>query len=277
MENLLTTARSSVSLGNRKPKALKPRAATISRRGSVESAIMAGKREVPRYLRDDPVWREVERKRKAGIPRDAIEADPSQQAPNNSYSSKTYYQDYEFNCVDCGIPQVWTAEQQQWWYEVAKGPIFSVAVRCRACRKASRAAANGEQQGPSTQGPKPIITIRDFLARVRASLDPILHDAGYSFSARSDSRCDRDLFNAWEEYCRGPNMMSLSFNSRERTLSLTAMDEKAGVEEIVSLCIVGGSRAESPEFFIKQFIDCVKQSPFFSVDFSPPSTETQGR
>ncbi len=65
---------------------------------------MARKRDVPRYLRDDPAWRELERKRKAGVPRDAIQADLSQQAPNKSYSSKTYYQDYEFRVFSriCG-------------------------------------------------------------------------------------------------------------------------------------------------------------------------------
>jgi len=197
---------------------------------------MAGKRDVPRYLREDPAWRELERKREAGIPRDAIEADLGQQAPNNSYSSKTYYQDYEFTCVDCGIPQVWTAEQNKWWYEVAKGPTFSVAVRRRACRNALRAAGGGNRRRPLTEGLKPMRTIGAFLKRVRELLDPILLAAGYSFSARSDPRCDQYLFNAWVDYCRGPKVISLALDSRGRTRSLTAMDEKAGEDEIVSLC-----------------------------------------
>ena len=72
-----------------------------------------------------------------------IPADPSRQAPNNSYGPPTYYEDAEFTCVDCGRRQVWTAEQQQWWYEVAKGPVDSRAIRCRDCRNARRDAHAG--------------------------------------------------------------------------------------------------------------------------------------
>src|SRR4051812_35983077 len=69
-----------------------------------------------------------------------ILADLSQQAPNNSYSPPEFYEDRPFICVDCGKEEVWTAAQQKWWYEVAKGPIYSRAVRCRACRQARRDA-----------------------------------------------------------------------------------------------------------------------------------------
>ena len=100
-------------------------------------------RRVPRYLRKTPEWQAAEVERRTGIPRDAIPADLSQQAPNGSYSPPFYYRDYEFACVDCGIPQVWTAEQQKWWYEVAKGSIYSGASRCRDCRAALRAAHRG--------------------------------------------------------------------------------------------------------------------------------------
>jgi hypothetical protein len=70
-----------------------------------------------------------------GIPRGAVVADQSQQAPNNSYSPPpTYYVDVEFKCRDCGKREVWTAKQQKWYYEVAKGPLFGTAVRCHDCR-----------------------------------------------------------------------------------------------------------------------------------------------
>jgi hypothetical protein len=99
---------------------------------------MAGRRRrVPRYLRD------CQAERGPGIPDEAIPADPSQQAPNNSYSPPTFYRDHEFSCADCGKREVWTAEQQKWWYEVAKGPIFSGAIRCRECRVARRQAHKG--------------------------------------------------------------------------------------------------------------------------------------
>lgn len=65
-------------------------------------------------------------------------------APNNSYGvpdfvRRGYYIDRPFRCVDCGTEEVWTGTQQKWWYEVAKGFVYSSAVRCRACRRRERA------------------------------------------------------------------------------------------------------------------------------------------
>lgn len=69
----------------------------------------------------------------------AVAADLSQQAPNNSYAGKPlYYVDQPFTCRDCGREEVWTATQQKWYYEVAKGSLYGRAVRCRACRRRRR-------------------------------------------------------------------------------------------------------------------------------------------
>ncbi|WP_444938452.1 zinc-ribbon domain containing protein [Microbulbifer sp. JMSA002] len=46
-----------------------------------------------------------------------------------------YYLDREFQCKDCGSEEVWTAKQQKWWYEIAKGDFETSTVRCRPCRK----------------------------------------------------------------------------------------------------------------------------------------------
>lgn len=66
-------------------------------------------------------------------------------APNNSYSEdkpafliRGFYQDEPFVCRDCGSSEVWTASQQKWWFELAKGGIFTKASRCRACRRRER-------------------------------------------------------------------------------------------------------------------------------------------
>jgi len=61
-------------------------------------------------------------------------------APNNSYGTplfvqRGYYEDQPFRCADCGSDEVWTASQQKWWYEVAKGYAYSTAKRCRRCRR----------------------------------------------------------------------------------------------------------------------------------------------
>ncbi|MCB9940217.1 MAG: zinc-ribbon domain containing protein [Planctomycetaceae bacterium] len=69
------------------------------------------------------------------VPLGAVLADQSQQVPNRSYSPPpTYYVDVEFTCCDCGRDEVWTARQQKWYYEVAKGSLFATAIRCRGCR-----------------------------------------------------------------------------------------------------------------------------------------------
>lgn len=62
-------------------------------------------------------------------------ADHSELAHNNTYGPlPRFYVDKLVICRDCGAEEVWTAEQQKWWYEVAKGNINSEAVKCRACR-----------------------------------------------------------------------------------------------------------------------------------------------
>jgi hypothetical protein len=65
-------------------------------------------------------------------------------APNNSYGApdfvrRGYYIDLPFRCVDCGTEEIWTGTQQKWWYEVAKGFVYSTAIRCRSCRRKKRA------------------------------------------------------------------------------------------------------------------------------------------
>ena len=81
-----------------------------------------------------------ERERWGGdkLPVGAVRADKSKQVPNNSYSPPEYYVDVEFTCIDCGREEVWTAAQQKWYYEVAKGSLYATAVRCRACRRKHR-------------------------------------------------------------------------------------------------------------------------------------------
>jgi hypothetical protein len=77
-------------------------------------------------------------------PTGAVAVNPESLAPNNSYGeplfvTRGFYADIPFRCVDCDKDEIWTAHQQKWWYEVAKGPVFATAIRCRPCRRQERA------------------------------------------------------------------------------------------------------------------------------------------
>lgn len=107
--------------------------------GKRQRETLAAKRKAKRNV-------SVVKQRAAALARgEIIIADLSKQAPNNSYGPPAEYRDQPFTCVDCGKEEVWTARQQQWWYEVAKGTIYSHAVRCRACRRKHREAKRNAQ------------------------------------------------------------------------------------------------------------------------------------
>lgn len=54
------------------------------------------------------------------------------------FAKRGYYLDQPFRCQDCGVEELWTAHQQKWWYEVAKGGVWTEATRCRSCRRRER-------------------------------------------------------------------------------------------------------------------------------------------
>ena len=62
------------------------------------------------------------------------------------FVTRGYYEDRPFTCRDCGKDQVWTATQQKWWYEIAKGGPSTTATRCRPCRKRERDRAAAHKQ-----------------------------------------------------------------------------------------------------------------------------------
>lgn len=63
-------------------------------------------------------------------------ADPLRLSHNNTYDRfPRFYVDKIIECRQCGKEEVWPAERQKWWYEVAKGNINTQAVLCRSCRK----------------------------------------------------------------------------------------------------------------------------------------------
>jgi hypothetical protein len=75
----------------------------------------------------------------AEIPADAIPVDPEKINLGGSYFRPTFFQAVQFACADCGIEQTWKAEDQRWYYETTGAPYYSLAKRCRGCRKKERA------------------------------------------------------------------------------------------------------------------------------------------
>ena len=72
-------------------------------------------------------------------PPGAVRADRNELSHNNTYSRlPRFYVDKVVVCRQCGIEEVWPAERQKWWYEVAKGNINTDAVLCRACRESEK-------------------------------------------------------------------------------------------------------------------------------------------
>jgi hypothetical protein len=75
----------------------------------------------------------------ASLPPGAVVADPLQLSHNNTYGLlPRFYVDKVVECRQCRKEEVWPAERQKWWYEVAKGNINTQAVLCRACRQAEK-------------------------------------------------------------------------------------------------------------------------------------------
>jgi hypothetical protein len=74
------------------------------------------------------------------FPPGAIMADQSELDHNNTYGLlPRFYVDRVIVCRHCGREEVWPAERQKWWYEVAKGNINTRAVFCRSCRERGKA------------------------------------------------------------------------------------------------------------------------------------------
>lgn len=84
-------------------------------------------------------------------PKGSIRVDRGRLAPFNDFYepdfvARGYYEDYVFDCRDCGSRQVWSAAQQQWWYETAKGYVYSTAIRCLSCRQGRRPPFPGRKK-----------------------------------------------------------------------------------------------------------------------------------
>src|SRR5262245_22001040 len=79
----------------------------------------------------------------AALMRGRTKVNTSLLRPDGSYGfpdfvTRGHYVDKNFTCKDCGKKEVWAATQQKWWYETAKGGVWTTATRCRLCRRRER-------------------------------------------------------------------------------------------------------------------------------------------
>jgi predicted RNA-binding Zn-ribbon protein involved in translation (DUF1610 family) len=84
---------------------------------------------------------------KAPIPEWAIPVNPDEVVYRTAIIQlPLFYVDKEFTCKDCGSKEIWTARQQKWWYEIAKGNFESTAVKCRSCRNKIKSAKDTQKK-----------------------------------------------------------------------------------------------------------------------------------
>jgi len=68
-------------------------------------------------------------------PPGSVLADHAALSHNNTHSRfPRFYVDQVVICRNCGTEEIWPANRQKWWYEVAKGNINTTAILCRKCR-----------------------------------------------------------------------------------------------------------------------------------------------
>ena len=109
------------------------------RRAELKDERKAKKARVARRLRADLELLRIPRRSSPGVAEvnvDALARDGSYSVPD--YVTRGIYEERPFTCQDCGKEEVWTATQQKWWYEVAKGGRWTQATRCRPCRRKER-------------------------------------------------------------------------------------------------------------------------------------------
>ncbi|WP_062260919.1 zinc-ribbon domain containing protein [Endozoicomonas arenosclerae] len=93
------------------------------------------------------------------LPEGTIRADHKELSHINTYGSLPYfYIDKLYICVDCKSEEMWSARDQKWWYEVAKGHIDSRAIRCLSCRnkiKAEKDQQKAHMEAKTSEKPHP--------------------------------------------------------------------------------------------------------------------------
>lgn len=80
------------------------------------------------------------------VPEHAIPMDPDRSTKMTLILPPPYYEDIDYNCVDCGQQVTWRAEAQQYYFEVLRESPHQQAVRCHRCQAARKRAVNQDRE-----------------------------------------------------------------------------------------------------------------------------------
>lgn len=161
------------------------------------------------------------------------------------FVTRGYYVDIEFTCRTCSSPQTWTARQQKWWYEVAKGNVFSLALQCRRCRQQARSELEEqrlERERIARAGRKPYRNPEPLLAKTRAEIEPWLRAEGYEFVGRSRRNGGRRLFL---EFARGSDCVTISWDRRTARLAVEALTEEGNAFRLIAESDLSNTKSDA--------------------------------
>lgn len=182
---------------------------------------MSGKRQGLKIDAKRETRREAEH---ASIPEGAIIADLSKQVPNNSCGAPVlFYVDKPFACIDCGKSEIWWAQQQQWYYEVAKGSLYATAVRCRECRTVHTRTHSGNGD------PNPVKHEGTLMKRVQAGIAAAIAEAGFEFVSKSQLPTRGSITL---DYSRDDLVLTCWYDRPHATLIAETMDRSTKCTEI---------------------------------------------
>jgi hypothetical protein len=68
------------------------------------------------------------------VPEHAIPVDLDSSSLAELIVPPAYYEDIEYDCIECGTHETWRAETQQYFFEILKASPYSQAVRCQKCQ-----------------------------------------------------------------------------------------------------------------------------------------------
>lgn len=211
---------------------------------------MSRKRQKGRMLGADKSRAPQDKLDKSTMPEGAVMADTSKQVANNSDSAPVlHYVDKPFKCIDCDKEQVWTASQQKWYYEVAKGSLYATAIRCRACRRIHSEEHSGQGD------PNRIKHEGDLIQQVQSVLAQTMSEAGFLLISRSKLRAKGSVEL---NYSREDLELSCRYDRPEATLVAESIDREANVCVIARISMNAPRSASQILRRIQNFADAVR-------------------